>query len=83
MINVDPYHTQEGVYTANQIPTRTEKNARHHGYVMKMKIEIKLMVKPIETLTLAPYEKSLATYNFLSSTYKALTITHPRMIRIH
>ena len=39
VINVDSYHTQKGVYTANQIPTRTERNAWHHGNVMKMKIE--------------------------------------------
>ena len=46
MINVDSYHTQKGVYTTNQIATRTERNAWHHGNVMKMKDETKLMVKP-------------------------------------
>ena len=30
----------------NQIPTRTERNAWHHGNVMKTKNETKLMVKP-------------------------------------
>ena len=83
MISVDSYHTQKGVYTTNQIPTRTERNAWHHGNVMKTKNETKLMVKLIETLTLAPYEKSPAAYDFLGVTYEALTITHPHMIRIH
>ena len=46
MISVDSYHTQKGVYTTNQIPTRNERNAWHHGNVMKMKNETKLMVKP-------------------------------------
>ena len=41
MISVDSYHTQKGVYTTNQIPTRTERNAWHHGDVMKMKNETK------------------------------------------
>ena len=49
MISVDSYHTQKGVYTANQIPTRTERNAWHHGDVMKMKNETKLtFIKSIE-----------------------------------
>ena len=74
VINVDSYHTQKGVYTTNQIPTRTERNAWHHGNVMKMKIEMKLMVKPIKTLTQAPYEKSLVAYDFHGTTYQALTI---------
>ena len=73
MINADSYHTQKGVYTANQIPTRTERNAWHNGNVMKMKNETKLMVKQIETLTLAPYEQSPVTYNFISAAYQMLT----------
>ena len=48
MINVDSYHTQKRVYTADQIPTRTERNAWHHGNVMKMKNETKLTYKLIE-----------------------------------
>ena len=49
MISVDSYHTQKGVYTANQIPTRTERNAWHHGDVMKMKNQTKLtVIKSIE-----------------------------------
>ena len=47
---------------------------------MKTKLEMKLMVKQVETLTQAPYEKSLVAYD---AAYQALTITHPRMIRIH
>ena len=50
MISVDSYHTQKGVYTTNQIPTITERNAWHHGNVMETENETKLMVKPIETL---------------------------------
>ena len=77
MISVDSYHTQKGVYTTNQIPTRTERNAWHHGNVMKMKNETNLMVKPIKTLTLAPYEKitsHLRLYHHcLPNTYE----THP------
>ena len=46
MISVDSYHTQKGVYTTNQIPTRTKRYAWHHGNVMKTKNETKLMVKP-------------------------------------
>ena len=80
MISVDSYHTQKGVCTANQIPTRNERNAWHHGNVMKTKLEMKLMVKQIETLTLAPYEKSLVIYD---AAYQMLTVTHPGMIRIH
>ena len=60
MITVDSYHNQKGVYTANQIPTRTERNAWHHGNVMKTKNETKLILKQMETLTKAPYEKSPA-----------------------
>ena len=73
MINVDSYQTQKGVYTTNQIPTGTERNAWHHGNVMKMKNETKLMVKSIETLTPAPYEKSPVAYNFISAAYQMLT----------
>ena len=73
MISVDSYHTQKGVYTTNQIPTRTERNAWHHGNVMKTKNETKLMVEPIKTLTLAPYEKSPAAYDFISTAYQVLT----------
>ena len=72
MINVDSYHTQKGVYTTSQIPTRTERNAWHHGYVMKMKNETKLMVKQTETLTQAPYEKSPAADEFTSAAYQHL-----------
>ena len=70
MINVDSYHTQKGVYTTNQIPTRTERNAWHHDDVMKTRFEMKLMVKLIKTLTQAPYETTLVAY-------QALTISHP------
>ena len=83
VIDVDSYHTQKGVYTANQIPTRTERNAWHQCNVMKTKNETKLMVKPIKTLTLAPYKKSPVAYDFISATYQTLTFTHPHMIKIH
>ena len=50
---------------------------------METENETKLMVKPIETLTLAPYKKLPVTYDFIGVTYQALTITHPRMIKTH
>ena len=55
MIDVDSYHTQKGVYTANKIPTRTERNAWHHDDVMKTKNETKLMVKSYKD----PYQSPL------------------------
>ena len=63
MINVDSYHTQKGVYTTNEVPTKTERNAWHHCNVMEPENEMKLMMKPIETLTLAlmKYYQSLMT----------------------
>ena len=73
MINVDSYHTQKGVYTRNQIPTRTERNAWQHSNVMKTKSETKLMVKQMETLTLAPYEELPVAYDFTSTAYQMLT----------
>ena len=67
------------MYTMDQIPTRTERNAWHHGNVMKTENEMKLMVKPIETLTLAPYEKLPVAYNFTSTTYQMLTQPFPTL----
>ena len=72
MINVDSYHTQKGVYTTNQIPTRTERNAWHHGNVMKMKNETKLMVKQTETLTIATYKIPVIPYQISVTTYQCL-----------
>ena len=79
MINVDSYHTQKGVYTANQIPTTTERNAWHHGNVMKMKSETKLMVKQMETLTLANYEKLPVPNDFTSTAYQTLAQPFPTL----
>ena len=70
MINVDSYHTQKGVYTTNQIPTRTERNAWHHDDVMKTRFEMKLMVKLIKTLTKAPYEFPDTVYQFPVTAYE-------------
>ena len=44
---------------------------------MGTKNETKLMVKPIKTLTQAPYKKSLVAYDFHGAAYEALTIPHP------
>ena len=82
MISVDSYHIQKGVYTTNQIPTRTERNAWHHGNVMETKNETKLMVKPIKTLTQAPYEKLPVTYDLISATYQTFVKTLPSTIPV-
>ena len=44
---------------------------------MKTKLETKLVVKQIETLTLAPYGKSLVAYDFNSAAYQTLTKPTP------
>ena len=44
---------------------------------MEAENETKLMVKPIETLTLAPYKKLPVAYNFTSATYPNTYATLP------
>ena len=58
MINVDSYRTQKGVYTTNQIPTRTERNAWHHDNVMETENKMKLMVKTSKNPYPSPLRKS-------------------------
>ena len=79
MINVDSYHTQKGVYTANQIPTRTERNAWHHGNVMKMKDQTKVIVQHRITLTKKnPLPIPSNRLLILSDHLRKLATTHPR-----
>ena len=79
MINVDSYHTQKGVYTANQIPTKTERNAWHHGDVMKTKNETKLMVKSYKNPYQSPLRIPSHRLLILSDRLRKLTTTHPRI----
>ena len=72
MISVDSYHTQKGVHTTNQIPTQTESNAWHHGNVMKMKNETKLMVKPMKTRTQAAYKILVIPFQISVAAYQCL-----------
>ena len=79
MINVDSYHTQKGVYTANQIPTRTERNAWHHGNVMKMKDQTKVIVQHRIMLTKNPLPIPSNRLPFLSDRLRKLATTHPHI----
>ena len=79
MINVDSYHTQKGVSTANQIPTRTEGNAWHHGNVMKMKNLTKVIVQHRITLTENPLPIPSNPLPILSDRLRNLATTQPRI----